>query len=145
MLLYIDLPLIAMSTLSIAMFYVIAHREAVGSLRRRWRWVPFLMAVGIGLSINNGRAVLEALAGKPSEFRRTPKYNLGRGQRLASRRYRGDANADTWVELGFAAWFTLAAIAAAFVGFWGAIPFLLLFQLGYAYTTGLTLAQSRAG
>ena len=41
------------------------------------------MAVGIGLSINNSRAVLEAILGKPSEFKRTPKYNLSKGQKLA--------------------------------------------------------------
>ena len=143
LLILVDLPLFCLSTVSIAMFYVQAHREALGSWQGVLRWVPFLMAVGIGLSINNTRAVLEALRGKVSGFRRTPKYNLAGGESAASRRYRIRINRDTWIELCLAGYF-LAAIGAALVsGLWAAVPFLLLFGTGYGYTAGSTLLQSR--
>ena len=42
--------------------------------------MPFLMALGIGISLNNTKAVLEAIWSsikrKPSEFVRTPKYGV---------------------------------------------------------------------
>jgi hypothetical protein len=39
-------------------------------------YLPFLMSLGIGLSINNARAVLEALINHQSEFKRTPKHGV---------------------------------------------------------------------
>jgi cellulose synthase/poly-beta-1,6-N-acetylglucosamine synthase-like glycosyltransferase len=143
----VDLPLFTLSSVSVAAFYVVAHRVALGPGRRPLRWIPFLMAVGIGLSINNARAVLEALAGRVSEFRRTPKHALARGESLRRRTYRGRANRDTWIELALAVYFVGVVVVAAGTGLWAAIPFLTLFLVGYLYTATTTLAQSgeRAG
>ena len=138
----VDLPLFTLSSISVAAFYVAAHREALGERRGPLRWMPFLMAVGIGLSINNARAVVEALRGQTSEFRRTPKYALDRGGSLAGRSYRGRINRDTWIELGLALYFSAAVVLAALTELWAALPFLALFLGGYAYTAGSTLAQS---
>jgi len=138
----VDLPLVLGSTLSVAAFYVVAQRVALGSLRGIFRWVPCLMAIGIGLSINNSRAVLEALRGRHSEFRRTPKYNLKRGEGLTARRYRGGVNGDTWIELALAVWFAVGTAWTIQRGLWGAVPFLLLFEAGYAFTALSTLSQS---
>ena len=138
----VDLPIFTLSSLSVAAFYWAARREAVGSRRAILRWVPALMAVGIGLSINNARAVLEALAGKESSFRRTPKYNLGSGEPIARRRYRITINSDTWIELALAVYFAVATGAVMSAGMWGAVPFLLLFEFGYAYTSISTFVQA---
>ena len=138
----VDLPLFAGSTLSVVAFYFVAQRDALGTWKGILRWVPFLMAVGIGLSINNARAVLEALAGRESDFRRTPKYNLSPGEKPAARRYRVGFNGDTWIELLLAVYFAVATSAAIRAGFWAAVPFLLLFEIGYGYTAIATLVQS---
>jgi len=138
----IDLPIFTLSSLSVAAFYWVARREANGSRETILRWIPALMAVGIGLSINNARAVLEALAGQESPFRRTPKYNLARDETLRKRRYRITINRDTWIELSFAVYFAVATGAAISAGFWGAVPFLLLFEFGFAYTALSTIAQA---
>src|ERR1700757_4021425 len=75
--LYIDLPLFMASTFSISSFYLVSQREL---FPRTWPrallYLPFLMALGIGLTITNTRAVLEALVGKKSAFARTPKYRV---------------------------------------------------------------------
>lgn len=139
--LLLDLPLFSLSTLSVVAFYLVAQREALGSWRGIVPWVPFLMAIGIGLSINNSRAVLEALVGHTSSFRRTPKYNLGRGEKIAQRRYRVAVNRDTWIELALALHFAVATSFAIFTGLYAAVPFLLLFEVGYAYTAISTLVQ----
>jgi cellulose synthase/poly-beta-1,6-N-acetylglucosamine synthase-like glycosyltransferase len=142
MIVAVDVPLFTLSTLSIASFYLVAQREALGRWSGIARWIPLLMAVGIGLSINNSRAVLEALGGKVSEFRRTPKYNLAHGESIAQRRYRVTVNRDTWIELGLTVYFAAAVGAAAVSRLWGAIPFLLLFLVGYGHSALTTLAQA---
>ncbi len=78
--LLIDMPLFFAATFSVANFYMVCQREL---FRETWisrlKYLPFLMSIGIGLCINNARAVIEALAGKDSgEFTRTPKYGIER-------------------------------------------------------------------
>lgn len=139
---FVDLPIFMLSSLSVAAFYWVARREAVGSRQAILRWIPALMAVGIGLSINNARAVLEALAGQESAFRRTPKYNLGHDEPISRRRYRITINRDTWIELALAIYFAVATGAVISAGMWGAVPFLLLFEFGYAYMSISAIAQA---
>src|SRR6202035_3318533 len=75
--LYIDLPLFIASSFSISSFYLVSQREL---FPKRWPrallYIPFLMALGIGLTVTNTRAVLEAMVGKQTAFARTPKYRV---------------------------------------------------------------------
>ena len=80
--------------------------------------------------------------GRKSGFRRTPKYNLAAGEKAATRRYRVRVNADTWVELSLAIYFAVATTATIRAGLWAAVPFLMLFEVGYAYTAISTLVQA---
>ena len=137
-----DLPVFTMSTLSVVAFYLVAQREALGSWRGIVRWTPFLMSIGIGLSINNARAVVEALLGRGSAFLRTPKYNLAVGERAAGRRYRARTSGDTWIELALTFHFAVAISVAAAMELWASIPFLLLFEIGYGYTAISTIVQT---
>ena len=141
----IDLPLFLFSSVSVAWFYAAAQRETLGTVRGVWRSIPFLMAVGIGLAVNNSRAVAEAMTGRPSEFRRTPKYNLRRGESVVTRRYRGAVGSDVWIEAAIAIYLTIAVLGAAWAGLWLAIPFLALFQVGFAYTVFMTLRRRGQG
>jgi len=61
--LYIDLPLWLSATASVSMFYLISQKELYPDWRTRMRYLPFLMAMGIGLSVSNSKAVMEALLG----------------------------------------------------------------------------------
>src|SRR5438128_1182173 len=74
--LLIDIPLFFAATFSFCNFYTVCQREIHKDWRARIKYVPFLMSVGIGLSINNTRAVFEALFRRDSEFPRTPKYRI---------------------------------------------------------------------
>src|SRR6202140_326856 len=88
--LFIDLPLFLASTCSISSFYLVSQRE----LRPKtwWRtflYMPFVMATGIGISVRNAQAVIEALLGRKSEFARTPKFNIeGKQGAFATKSYR---------------------------------------------------------
>ena len=53
-----------------------------------------------------------------------------------------ELNPDTWIELLLAIYFAVATSAAIAAGLWAAVPFLLLFEAGYAYTAIATLVQS---
>src|SRR4029077_10405005 len=88
--LYIDLPLLLAATCSISTFYLVSQRELFPTKwRRTIPLLPFLMATGIGLSITNSRAVIEALLGHKSEFVRTPKYKIeSSADSIVTTRYR---------------------------------------------------------
>ena len=49
---------------------------AVSGLATPLKYLPFLMSVGIGLSVSNSKAVMEALLGIKISFKRTPKYRI---------------------------------------------------------------------
>jgi cellulose synthase/poly-beta-1,6-N-acetylglucosamine synthase-like glycosyltransferase len=75
--LVIDLPLFVASTCSISSFYLAAERTFYPKTwKRTFLYLPFVMALGIGLSVRNALAVIEALFGVKSEFARTPKYRI---------------------------------------------------------------------
>jgi hypothetical protein len=72
----IDVPLFfAADVLVLQLLHGVPARAAQG-LGVALKYVPFLMSVGIGLSVNNTRAVVEALFNRKSEFTRTPKYHI---------------------------------------------------------------------
>jgi len=86
--LYIDLPLWLAATASVSTFYLVSQRELYPDWRTRIKYLPFLMAVGIGLSVSNSKAVLEALLGIESSFKRTPKYRIeSKKDRWATKKY----------------------------------------------------------
>jgi cellulose synthase/poly-beta-1,6-N-acetylglucosamine synthase-like glycosyltransferase len=136
--LLIDIPLFAAATLSVLNFYLISQREAYADWRSRVRYLPLVMAIGIGLAVNNARAVLEALFGGAGEFTRTPKYGIERRQDdWQHKKYHQSMPVQPFVEVAFGLYFTVTVFYALANGIYGTLPFLLLFQFGYLYM-GLT-------
>ncbi len=85
--LYIDLPLFMASTFSISSFYLVSQKELFPkSWPRALFYLPFLMALGIGLTITNTIAVIEALIGRQTAFARTPKYRMENEERQSPHR-----------------------------------------------------------
>jgi hypothetical protein len=104
------------------------------------------MSVGIGLSVNNTRAVFEALFNRPSEFTRTPKYHIeGDGDEWVGKRYRQTVAVQPIVELGLGLYFTATVFYALAQGIYATVPFLILFQVGFLYTGLLSIVQQYAG
>jgi len=143
--LYIDLPLFLASTFSISSFYLVSQKEL---FPRKWTrcllYLPFLMALGIGLTITNSKVVLEALIGRKSAFARTPKYRVeSKGDKIRSRKYRRSLGLIPWIELAIGAYFASAVYYAVTNENYITVPFLCLFVLGYWYTGLLSLLQGR--
>jgi cellulose synthase/poly-beta-1,6-N-acetylglucosamine synthase-like glycosyltransferase len=143
--LLIDVPLFTASSFSIAVFYLMSQREIhPKTWKRTFYYLPFLMAVGIGLTVTNTKAVLEAVFGIKSAFVRTPKYRVEqKGQRSKAAKYRRRLKLTPWIELFLGCYFA-AAIYYTFTNknFFTA-PFLIIFVLGYWYTGLMSLLQGR--
>jgi cellulose synthase/poly-beta-1,6-N-acetylglucosamine synthase-like glycosyltransferase len=142
--LLIDLPLFLASTCSISSFYLVAQKE----LRPKnwWRtflYMPFVMATGIGISVRNAQAVIEAIIGKKSEFARTPKYKIeGKGDSFVAKKYRNKAGWMPYAEVLLGVYFMFTVLYAILNENYATVPFLLLFVWGYLYTGFMSLGQT---
>jgi len=144
--LLIDVPLFFAATASVANFYMVCQRELHKDWTTRLKYLPFLMSIGIGLTVNNSRAVLEALFRRESEFARTPKYRIeGRSDEWIGKKYRQSVVVQPMIELALGLYFTATVFYAVANGIYGTVPFLVLFQLGFLYTALLSLVQQFAG
>src|SRR6266487_2175968 len=142
----IDVPLFFAATFSFCNFYVVCQREIHTDWLARLKYVPFLMSVGIGLSINNTRAVFEALFNTQSEFTRTPKYRIeGDGDEWVGKKYRQSVAVQPLIELALGLYFTATVFYALANQIYATVPFLVLFQVGFLYTGLLSLMQQYAG
>jgi len=131
-----ELPLLALGTLPLAVFYAIAQRTAgvQGSMRRLLRDAFPAMALGAGLALGNALAVLEGLFGRGLVFERTPK----RGSTPTTDRaalhsmhtlYRSPGTRTAILELVLLAYLIACKIFAGRTR-WGEFPFLFFFAYG---------------
>jgi len=141
--LVIDLPLFLASTCSISSFYLASQRVLYPKTWKRSFWyLPFVMAVGIGLSVRNAKAVLEAIFGVKSEFVRTPKYQIeGQSGAWVKKKYRKGAGWMPYAEVALGLYFAGTVGYALQNQNYATIPFLLLFVWGYLYTGVMSIAQ----
>ena len=143
--LYIDLPLFMVSTFSISSFYLVSQKEL---FPRTWPkaliYLPCLMALGIGLTITNSRAVIEALLGQQSAFARTPKYRVeSKKDKVRANKYRRRLGWVPWIEMLIGSYFAMTVYYAIANENFITVPFLLLFVFGYWYTGLMSLLQGR--
>jgi cellulose synthase/poly-beta-1,6-N-acetylglucosamine synthase-like glycosyltransferase len=144
----IDVPLFFAATFSVANFYMVCQRELFpDTWKSRLKYLPFLMSIGIGLCINNARAVIEALMAKESgEFTRTPKYGIERdSDDWQGKKYHQIELTQPLIECGLGLYFTVTVFYALANGIYGTLPFLVLFQVGFLYTGLLSIVQQFGG
>ncbi len=141
-----DVSLFVGATVSVFSFYATAQREA---FPRQWKqrllYLPMLMAMGIGICLNQARAVIEALAGHESPFVRTPKYAVeaSSDRSWTRKRYRGMGNLVLVLEIAFTIYTTIIVAYAAAHGQWLAVPFLALFAAGFGFVSLTSVMERR--
>jgi cellulose synthase/poly-beta-1,6-N-acetylglucosamine synthase-like glycosyltransferase len=141
-LLIIDLPLFSLATLAISGFYLVAQRELYPDWRQQIKYLPLLMALGMGLCINNSRAVVEGLVGHTSPFLRTPKHGgMGSGQGVGGF-YGSRTNVLVVGEVVMAFYFAWMVHRAWDLELYAGLPFLLLFLAGFLYTSILSTLKT---
>src|SRR6187397_1061761 len=144
--LLIDVPLFFAATASVANFYLVCQRELHTDWVTRIKYLPFLMSIGIGLAVNNTRAVFEAMFNRQSEFARTPKYRVETGtDEWIGKKYRQSFVVQPMIELALGLYYTATVFYALANGIYGTLPFLVLFQIGFLYTGLLSIIQQYAG
>lgn len=145
--LVVDVPLFLGATMSVCSFYIASQKEVFGvHWKSRLKYLPAVLAVGIGLSVSNAKGVLEALLGIDSEFTRTPKYGLELcSDDWRQKRYRGNVTLVPYIELLLGVYFTFMAYYALSNDIFGTLPFILLFQVGFLYAGFLSLIQNLTG
>jgi len=157
---YLDLPIFICATLSVFLFYFyteyiviketlsVQNRSAVKPLM----FLPFVVAIGIGLCINNSKAVIEAVFRKESPFNRTPKYNVSDGEKfsLSGRMKNVFGNVYrtrkidfvTIIEFILAVYMSYAVYFTYDKDLYFSLPLILLFQIGFFYTSLLSIVQA---
>lgn len=149
--LMIDLPIFMGATFSICTFYYYSQRELGRSRLETLKLLPAVMGLGIGISLNNTKAVLEAIAGHESPFVRTPKYAIqSSGESWTSKLYIKKSTLLPALEFLFGAWFTASIVFVLLDARESlySLPFLILFQFGFLYVAILSIShavQARIG
>ena len=127
----LDLAVLALATGSVALFYGVSQRG------RHLHRLPGVLALGIGLSINQTAAVFEALAGHVSGFVRTPKSGGTGGSYTVPR---------SWIPLAealMAGWQALGIGLSIWGGYWHSLPLQALLFLGFALMPATELRRPR--
>ncbi len=137
------MSIFVIASVSTFLFYLYSQRTIHEDWQRRVLLFPLFMAGSMGLAINNTKAVFEALIGKRSEFTRTPKYRIlsttddWRTRKYARTRLRGSVV----LELLGGVYFLASIGISLSYGELAAIPFQLLFLLGFGGIGWLSLAH----
>jgi cellulose synthase/poly-beta-1,6-N-acetylglucosamine synthase-like glycosyltransferase len=136
----IHFPLIYLSLLSLGppLMYATAQRSLYPAhWRQHYRVMPLLIFLGSGIALSNTKAVLEALLGVSNVFRRTPKFNVTvTTDEWQSSVYRLPVDGLALAELALSLYSLVSAGLAAASGNLVAVPFILLYALGFGYIGG---------
>jgi len=142
--------LFILATCSASTFFVVGQRELLGKVAG-WKTIlhlPFLMSLGVGVGLNNCKAVIEAIWSairhKPSEFVRTPKYGMtgrGGGFKNAPKVFTLKRLTLPILEIAFGCYMTACILISLWYGFgMSSIPFLMIFAGGYFYVGFASIA-----
>jgi cellulose synthase/poly-beta-1,6-N-acetylglucosamine synthase-like glycosyltransferase len=143
----LDLAVFAMATFSVCLFYLASQRELYGwrGMVRTFFYAPMLLSMGIGMCLSNTKAVIEGLLTKGGEFVRTPKYAIHQnGDTFVGKKYKVSFKKilpfiELLIGLGFG-WVIYYSFRNQM---YGALPFQMLFFIGFTYVAFLSLFQGK--
>ncbi len=142
--LFVYIFLFFSATVSVWIFYLCSQKETYGNWWGSLKYLILLMPLAIGLSINNAKAVCEALLNYQTEFVRTPKFGARLpGYTLQNSAYKSSQKTVIFLEGFLSLYFTVALIYAIFHKIYLIIPLLLIFQVGFLSVLILSLTHWR--
>jgi cellulose synthase/poly-beta-1,6-N-acetylglucosamine synthase-like glycosyltransferase len=134
-LLLVDIPLMVGSTGSLVTFYIVAERSQGRTARQALARIPWLIAIGAGMSPYLTKAVWEGLQSETGEFVRTPKKGQAKEGRYRARTILPLVEIALTVE-------SVASVVAAFATkHYIAMPFALLFVMGFGYVSVMVVHE----
>ncbi len=133
-----------LASISTFLFYLYAQRAIHLDWRRRLMLFPVFMAGSMGFAVNNTKAVFEALFGKKSEFKRTPKYQIvNSGDEWTKKKYvQRKIGGGVIIELLLTAYFIFGISTSIYYLEISAIPFQLMFLAGFGTVGALSLRHA---
>jgi len=132
--------------MSVFVFYLASQLQLSRDWRTVFKFMPMLMALGVGICISNSKAIIEAIAGKQSEFVRTPKYGRGGQAAAISTGKRAPRKLLPYIEFAFGVYMTICAVfSLVYIRAALTAPFLLIFAFGFFYVSVLSFQAERAG
>ena len=137
----LDVTMLVAGTFAMVVFYGIAAVRC----RAGWRILDLLYALclGCGMSLGNSAEVVRGLRSRRSEFVRTPKQ--GTGQKRKTRAYRSPVKVDLLVaEILMTIYYAAASVYALHYSLWGALPFVIMYLVGFGSLTVATVVESTA-
>lgn len=140
-----DISVFLAATTSVLAFYASSQREIYKDWKRQLLRFPLLLSLGIGLTVNNARAVVEAIFGRDLTFVRTPKYNAGNLKQNGDFTVRYRSRLDIWsfLEVALGLHFTLITGIAFYYGHYLPGFFLALFMIGFYWVGIASLCSSK--
>ena len=137
--------LFCLATFGPSNMYIYSQRIFYPKWKRSIKYLPFLMCLGTGISVNNTKAILEALFGFRSGFIRTPKYGIEKRE-------------DSWYGKLYSIPFSSLSVIELFLGLYslsGLIlfllfskyfisPFLFIYTAGFFYVFSLSVMHAYA-
>jgi len=141
----LDIPMFVTAMLSFLVFYTMAQYEQSGKWHKKLIYVPMLVALGVGLVLNNAKAVLEAMFKNESPFPRTPKYNVtspADKKKWKKCDYKTGTGILPYIEVMIGLYFLFTAYIALMNRAFVAMPLMLVFAGGTLYVGILSLLHS---
>jgi hypothetical protein len=136
-------PFFALAAIGPLFMYLTAMGKREVPFLRRLINLTMLVLLGMGLSLNNTRAVGEALIGKKTPFKRTPKYNLHDHQNGGKYLdYLIPKSGMVWLEALTGFYAAALLLVALNKEIWGLVLWLSFIAGGYTYTTFINFKQS---
>ena len=139
------LPLAPLGVMSLAapILYALGQQALNNDWTARTLYFPVLMVFSSGMVINNSRAALDAFTGKPSEFKRTPKFRSHAdwaNSLWQQSQYATLVGKDILWELVLGVYTSFSAVAALILAPSFA-PYFLLYTLGLFSVAGWSLSE----
>lgn len=142
-----DISVFWLATMSAGVFYLAGQVELLRDWRMVFRYMPMLMSLGIGLSVSNTKAIIEAIIGKQSEFVRTPKYGDSEDvvACLTTAKSKPKRKIIPYIEFAMGIYMSTCVIVSL-ISFRAAFstPFLVMFAFGFFYVSVLSFQSQRA-
>jgi hypothetical protein len=136
-------PFFTLSAVGPPLLYWTAMGSNALPMVTRFKRLAVLIALGTGLSVNNTRAVVEAVSGHQSEFKRTPKFAVtGLASTWETSTYALPRDPVAWLELLLALYALGLLVWTISQGIWWLVPWLIMYAVGNGYVSGLSFVQA---
>ena len=137
--------LFCLATFGPSNMYIFSQRIFYPDWKKSIKYLPFLMCLGTGISVNNTKAIVQALLGFKTGFVRTPKYGIERRE-------------DSWYGKLYSIPFSAISIIELILGLYSLAglllfllfskyfisPFLLIYTAGFLYVFSLSVLHGYA-